>query len=629
MKAEIKWLDDPEIFRVNQRRAHSDHICYADRAEAETGNSSLIQSLNGVWKFQYSVNAKERPENFYQEAYDTSGFDEIMVPRHIEMAGYDKIHYINTMYPWEGHEFRRPPYTLGQNELEYGMFSEADYNPVGSYIKEFDLIEGMIGKEIAVQFMGVEQAVYVWLNGVFIGYAEDSFTPSEFDLTSQIREKGNILAVEVHKRSTAAFLEDQDFFRFFGIFRDVVLVARPQNHLEDLWIRPLLMPGNVSGKLDLTLELSSLSPGGTVGVVVRNKEGAIWKQRNYPILKETIVDTIDFESVNLWDNLDPYLYYLELEMKDAGGAVTEYVTYPFGFRRIEIKDKIMLLNGRRLIINGVNRHEWNPESGRVINADDNQADIEVMQRNNINSVRTSHYPFQLPWYDLCDRSGIYVMAETNLESHGSWQKMGAFEPSYNVPGSLPQWRECVLDRARTQYLTLRNHTSILFWSLGNESYAGENIRLMNDFYKQADPDRLVHYEGNYPNPDYEDSISDIKSRMYAKPDEIIDYLEHDPAKPFILCEYMHDMGNSLGGMGTYMELLDRYPMYQGGFIWDYIDQAIYVKDEVTGRKALRYGGDFDDRPSDYEFSGNGILFADRQEKPAMQEVRYYYGKYNR
>lgn len=220
------------------------------------------------------------------------------------------------------------------------------------------------------------------------------------------------------------------------------------------------------------------------------------------------------------------------------------------------------------------------------------------------------------------------MSETNLESHGSWQKMGAVEPSYNVPGAVPQWKEVVVDRARTNFMTFKNHTSILFWSLGNESYAEKNILAMNDYFKNADPDRLVHYEGNFMNPRFEESISDIKSRMYAAPDEVKNYLENDPQKPFILCEYMHDMGNSLGGMKSYMDLLDQYPMYQGGFIWDYIDQALWVTDEVTGKQVLRYGGDFDDRPSDYEFSGNGILFADRQEKPAMQEVNYYYDKYN-
>ena len=250
-----------------------------------------------------------------------------------------------------------------------------------------------------------------------------------------------------------------------------------------------------------------------------------------------------------------------------------------------------------------------------------------MKKNNINAVRTCHYPDQIPWYYMCDEAGIYVMAETNLESHGSFQKLGAIEPSWNVPGSVSQWREVVIDRARSNYEVFKNHTSILFWSLGNESYAGDDIEAMNRFYKDKNDGRLVHYEGSFHNRAYEDTISDVESRMYAKPYEIEEYLSNNPKKPYILCEYMHDMGNSLGGFDSYMKLIDKYEMYQGGFIWDFIDQALLVKDEVTGREVFRYGGDFDDRPSDYEFSGNGIVFADRKEKPAMQEVRYYYGLY--
>ena len=252
-------------------------------------------------------------------------------------------------------------------------------------------------------------------------------------------------------------------------------------------------------------------------------------------------------------------------------------------------------------------------------------DINCFLANNINAVRTCHYPDQLPWYELCDRKGIYVMAETNLESHGSWQKLGRTEPSWNVPGSLPEWKEAVLDRARSNFEYFKNHPSILFWSLGNESYAGDDIMEMNRFFKEKQDGRLVHYEGVVQNRSYEDVISDVESRMYAKPQEVRAYLEDHPKKPFLLCEYMHDMGNSLGGMNSYMKLIDEFPQYAGGFIWDYIDQAILQKDEATGRETLRYGGDFDDRPSDYEFSGNGIVFADRTEKPAMQEVRYYYG----
>ena len=564
MNADMKWLDNPEVFKVNQLEPHSDHCYYLDYSDMKKEKNPLLQSLNGQWEFAYSKNVMERPVDFYKETFDASGFDKIMVPGHIELAGYDKIRYINTMYPWEGKEYHRGAYSMEATGAEEGMFSEAQYNPVGSYIKYFDLDKNMCGKRIHICFEGVEEAMYLWLNGQFIGYAEDSFTPSEFDLTPYIKEKGNVLAVQVHKMSTAAFLEDQDFFRFFGIFRNVTLKAIPDVHLEDVWFKPVL---------------------------------------------------------------NPYLYHAYVELKAEDGSLAEVIPYDIGFRRIEIIDKVIYLNGKRLVITGVNRHEWNAKTGRCIGVEDMKADISCMLRNNINSVRTCHYPDQIPWYYMCDNAGIYVMAETNLESHGSFQKLGAIEPSCNVPGSFPQWREAVLDRAKNNFETFKNHTSILFWSLGNESYAGDDIEAMNVYFAEKQDGRLVHYESSYYNRAYEDTISDFETRMYAKPEDVEEYLNNSPKKPYILCEFMHDMGNSMGGLGSYMKLIDKYDRYHGGFIWDFIDQAIMVKDPVTGKDVLRYGGDFDDKPADYEFSANGIVFADRKEKPAMQEVRYYYGLY--
>ena len=632
MEADIKWLDNPQVFRVGQLPAHSDHLIYADEKEAAESRSSLLQSLDGEWEFAYSVNAKNRPADFYKDTATDVKFDIIGVPGHIELAGYDKIHYINTMYPWEGKIYRRPAGTLGQDAC--GSFSEAEYNPVGSYRKRFDLAEGLVGKRVAICFEGVEQAMYVWLNGHFIGYAEDSFTPSEFDLTPYIKNKDNLLAVEVHKRSTAAFLEDQDFFRFFGIFRSVELYAKPDCHVEDLWAKPYYSLKSGKGTLDLTVKvsMSGEQPSGNAHICLLDENGKVLFDREKSLSKEA-AQTLHFkeeleEQVTPWCNATPYLYELEITLTDSKGKVVEVVPYKIGFRNFGMDHKVMKINGERLILCGVNRHEWNAASGRCITMEDMKWDIDCFKRNHINAVRTCHYPDRKEWYGLCDEDGIYVMAETNLESHGSWQKLGAVEPSWNVPGSLPQWREAVVDRARTNFECYKNHPSILFWSLGNESYAGDDIAAMQQFYKEKDDLRLVHYEGVFHNRAYEDTISDMESRMYAYPQEIIDYLENDPKKPYLLCEYMHDMGNSLGGMKSYMDLFERFEMYQGGFIWDYIDQALWVEDEVTGEKVLRYGGDFDDRPSDYEFSGNGILFADRSEKPAMQEVRYYYGTKN-
>lgn len=631
MNADIKWLDNPEVFRVNQMEAHSDHKFYLSYADIESGDDKLTQSLNGQWDFSFSINAKERPENFFRTDYDRSEFGKIMVPGHIELAGYDQIRYINTMYPWEGKRYLRGAYSIEGAGDGAGMFSGAEYNPVGSYVKKFDLSSGLLRKRVIICFEGVEQAMYVWLNGEFVGYAEDSFTPSEFDLTPYIKEKDNVLAVQVHKMSTAAFLEDQDFFRFFGIFRNVTLKAIPDAHIQDIWVKPVLNPDNASGVITVDVKVSAIKES------IKSARFILADRAGNKLLKEEIALTnaagiveghikVDVESVNPWDNHNPYLYSTFVELYQDGQLV-EVVPYKAGFRRLEIIDKVMHLNGRRLVLVGVNRHEWSAKTGRAIGMNEMLSDMSCIRKNNINAVRTCHYPDQIPWYYMCDEEGIYLMSETNLESHGSFQKLGAIEPSCNVPGSIPQWREAVIDRARNNFETFKNHTSVLFWSLGNESYAGDDMEAMNRYFKDKNDGRLVHYEGSFHNRAYEDTISDIESRMYAKPAEIEDYLVNRAKKPYILCEFMHDMGNSMGGLGSYMKLIDKYDMYQGGFIWDFIDQAILVRDEITGREVLRYGGDFDDRPADYEFSGNGIVFADRREKPAMQEVRYYYGMY--
>ena len=633
MNANIKWLDNPEIFRVNQLDAHSDHSYYVDYADMKEKDNPLSQSLNGQWAFAFSKNAASRPCDFYKEGFDDSGFDKIMVPGHIELAGYDKIRYINTMYPWEGKEYHRGAYSLESRGAEAGMFSEANYNPVGSYLKHFDLKPTMMGKRIRICFEGVEEAMYLWLNGQFVGYAEDSFTPSEFDLTPYIREKDNVLAVQVHKMSTAAFLEDQDFFRFFGIFRNVTLKAVPDVHMEDVWFQPELNCDNKRGSVTVRMKVSATMQVAVNALfVLRDREGNVVVENstklhgsNGNLTGEIYTETGVIKS---WDNHHPYLYHATVELKNAeNGNLLEIIPYDIGFRRVEIIDKVIYLNGKRLVITGVNRHEWSPKTGRCIGLEEMHSDIACMLKNNINAVRTCHYPDQIPWYYLCDEAGIYVMAECNLESHGTFQKLGAVEPSCNVPGSIPQWKEAVMDRARTNFETFKNHTSILFWSLGNESYAGDDIEAMNVYFKNKKDGRLVHYESAYYNRAYEDTISDIESRMYPKPQDVAAYLSDKPKKPYILCEFMHDMGNSMGGLGDYMKLIDEFDLYQGGFIWDFIDQAILVKDPVTGQEVLRYGGDFEDRPADYEFSANGILFADRKEKPAMQEVRYYYGLY--
>ena len=606
---ELNWLEDPRVFAVNRLDAHSDHTWH-------TPEGSLRQSLDGSWRFAYSPCPAARPADFWQADASLDGFGEIAVPGHIEMQGYGQIQYINTMYPWDGRHFLRPP------QIPW------DDTPVGSYVRTFTLDPALEGKRVCVSFQGVERAFYCWCNGRFVGYSEDSFTPADFDLTPFLQAGENRLCVEVYKNCSGSWLEDQDFFRFFGIFRPVCLYAKPALHIEDLWLRASLEPDNTTGVLAPRLRLSAADgaslEGCTLRCTVAAPGGAVLWDAPMPLREDgsgyVYGQPVRLPGIRKWDHEDPALYTVTLTLRDAAGALQETVPYQTGFRRFGLREGVMELNGERIVFNGVNRHEWNPASGRAIGPEDMHRAIETFRRNHINAVRTCHYPDQTLWYELCDCNGIYMIDEANLESHGSWQKMGAVEPSWNVPGSLPEWRDCVVDRARSMFERDKNHTAILIWSCGNESYAGEDILAMSEFFRQNDPGRLVHYEGVFHCRAF-DRISDMESRMYAKPEEIRAYLESGPAKPFILCEYMHDMGNSLGGMESYIRLLD-HPQYQGGFVWDYMDQALWQQGP-RGRR-LGYGGDFGERPTDYAFSANGIVFADGTEKPAMQDLRYWY-----
>lgn len=614
---QLSWLEDPRVFAVNRLPAHSDHLFYENEETAARGDMTLRQSLNGRWKFAYAQCPGEREKDFYREEFPCGGWDEIEVPGHIQLAGYDRCQYINTMYPWDGHSQLRPPRVSWE------------YNPVGSYVKYFDLEKGLRGKRTFLSFQGVETAFYVWLNGHFVGYGEDGFTPSEFEVTDFVRERDNKLAVEVYKRSSASWLEDQDFWRFSGIFREVYLYGTPDVHVEDLFVKTALDSEYIDGVLSLEARLSAsgsgcdAAAGSSWDAVLTDGEGLTVCRDAGKVSAGTFCLRMPVSQVKPWSAENPYLYHLKLRLYDQTGVLSEVVIQQVGFRQFELIDGVMCLNGRRLVFHGVNRHEFSPHTGRAIKEEEMLWDIRCLKQNNINAVRTSHYPNQSLWYRLCDQYGIYLIDEANLESHGSWQKMGACEPSWNVPGNLPQWKEAVEDRAKSMLERDKNHPSVLIWSCGNESYAGEDIAAMASYFRERDPGRVVHYEGVFWNRDY-DGISDMESRMYAKPRDIRAYLEQHPAKPYISCEYMHAMGNSCGNLQEYTALEREYALYQGGFLWDYLDQALYRTDPESGKQALAYGGDFMDRPTDYSFCGNGLVFADRTPSPKMQEVKYLY-----
>ena len=480
---------------------------------------------------------------------------------------------------------------------------------MGSYVKFFDVDKELLGKETFISFQGVETAIYVWLNGEFVGYSEDSFTPSEFNITPYLKEKNNKLVVEVYRYSTASWLEDQDFWRFSGIFRDVYLYAVPEIHVRDMKVIADYDYENGNGILATELDIIGDSDY-EIKLTLTDKNGIKVYEGNTANVSASIPDIMP------WSAEQPNLYTITAEII-SDSEIIETAETKIGFRTFELKDGIMCLNGKRIVFKGINRHEWNAEGGRVVTEDDMLWDIRFMKQNNINAVRTCHYPNNSLWYQLCDEYGIYLIAETNLESHGTWQKMGACEPSINVPASLPEWKEACLDRARSMYERDKNHASVLIWSCGNESYCGDDIAAMADYFHEVDKTRLVHYEGVVWNRKY-DHITDMESRMYAKPDEVEEYLKQNTGKPYISCEYMHAMGNSLGGMKLYTDLEDEYEAYQGGFIWDYIDQSLY-KDGV-----LVYGGDFDDRASDYGFCTNGIVYADRTYSPKVSEAKRLY-----
>ena len=607
-------VKDPLYFRDGRMDAHSDHIYYRDENELQEKETSYRYSLNGLWKFHYAKNYKNSVKGFESVEYSCRDWEDIYVPAHIQMEGYDIPQYANVQYPWEGHE-----------EIHPGEIPEK-FNPVASYVNYFTVPETMRGKRLFISFQGAESGMALWLNGAFVGYSEDSFTPSEFELTEYVKEGENKLAVQVFKWTAGSWCEDQDFFRFSGIYRDVYLFTIPEVHVNDLKIRAL--PDETLERA--TLEMDAQVWGNGTARIVLSREGeVIFEDRKELInIEETPSDKNHFEwKVNqpeLWSAEEPQLYDLLIEIYNKNGELQEIIPQKVGFRRFEMKDGIMTLNGKRIVFKGVNRHEFSSVTGRHVSEEELRKDLQMMKQNNINAIRTCHYPNTSLIYQLCDEYGIYMIDETNLESHGTWDTVLMTKDETDiVPHNKPEWLGMILDRANSMYQRDKNHAAILIWSCGNESFGGKDIFEMSEFFRREDPTRLVHYEGVNSDRSYSDT-SDMESQMYTSVEGIKAFLAKDDRKPFICCEYTHAMGNSCGAMHKYTDLTDTEPKYQGGFIWDYIDQSIYKKDRY-GREFQAYGGDFGDRPTDYNFSGNGIVYGgNRDASPKMQEVKFNY-----
>ena len=578
-KFDFAIVKDPKIYQENRLPAHSDHVCMPNWFEGE--HNSFRMSLDGLWKFSYAPNMELAVAGFEGMDYSCKGWDEIRVPAHIQMEGYDVPHYTNTTYPWEATEHILP----GEIPTEF--------NPVASYVKYFTLPVNMRKERVCISFQGVESGFAVWLNGHYVGYSENSFNPAEFELTPYLQDGENKLAVRVWKWTSSSWCEDQDFYRFSGIFRSVYLYVVPRTHLWDVQIVPELSED--LSEATLTIITTSCGKG---EVEVRLLDDAMM-----PVLEGIMVieegeegsDAIQsgiagmVYQPKLWSAEEPNLYVLQLEVRDEFGDLTEVTSQFVGFRRFEMKDGIMTLNGKRIVFRGVNRHEFSAERGRVPHREDVIKDIVTMKQNNINAIRTSHYPNDSYIYEICDEYGLYMIAENNLESHGMLEayQRGKITQDMLVPGDREEWLPMMLDRVNSCYQRDKNHPSILIWSVGNESCGGKVIYEMSQKFRELDTQRLVHYEGIFHDRRY-NATSDMESQMYTSVENIEKFLKEHPEKPFICCEYSHAMGNSCGAMHKYTDLSDREPRYQGGFIWDYIDQSITAKEPSPKMQEVKY-----------------------------------------
>ena len=599
-------IKNPEIFEINRCKPHSDNHY--------TKGCNFID-LNGDYKFHFDKCIEDCVKDFYKEDYDVSAWDDIKVPGNVPILRSDLEVpiYTNVMYPWDGHE-----------DIVPGQIPER-HNPVYSYVRDIEVPKDF-GEKVYIKFEGVESAFALWINGTFVGYSEDSFDASEFDISEVLRPGSNRIAVQVFKWSSGSWIEDQDFWRLGGIFRDVYMYSVPEIHVNDIFVKTRLI--NDYKDAMLSVRILWQKPEGVLGKYHMSVNDTKTDECIYEMtadigdVSETLMMS-EIKAPKLWSAEKPNLYKLVITVYSEDATVVEEVAERIGFRQFKMKDGIMHINGKRIMFSGVNRHDFSHVNGRAVTKEEMLWDVLTMKKNNINAVRTSHYPNQPYFYELCDEYGLYMIAENNLETHGLWCYPGGWGNTPKlVPGDKPEWLEVLLDRASSLVESKKNHPAILIWSCGNESYGGENIYKMSQHMKKLDDTRLVHYEGIFHCRKYE-KTSDMESQMYSKAKDIEMFLKEHTDKPFILCEYSHAMGNSCGGHRKYSELAKHNPRYQGGFIWDFIDQAILHEND-NGVSCLAYGGDFNERPNDGGFCTDGIVTADRTWSPKMPEIKHNY-----
>ena len=597
------WLN-PEITRVNTEKPRASFFAFESADKAARGDkaaSDLYLSLEGQWRFNFALNHNEAPAGFFATSFDDSDWVDFPVPGLFEFNGYgDKI-YKNVGYSWDTQFNSNPPYVEERN------------NYTGSYRKQVAIPAAWKGQDIYLHVGSATSNLEVWVNGKHVGYSEDSKMEAEFDLTKYLTPgRENLIAMRVMRWCDGSYLEDQDFWRFTGIAREVYLYARPKAHIQDIFVHQDVVNGFKDGKLDVDITAPT-AKGFTVEAALTSPTGQ--KVGNAQLTLNAQLSTLNMSvpTVKAWSAEVPNLYTLTLTLKDKKGKALEVINQRVGFRNIKIEGGQVLVNGQPILIKGADRHELDPDGGYLVSVKRMIEDIKVMKQLNMNAVRTCHYSDDPRWYDLCDEYGLYVVAETNIESHG----MGYGDRTL---AKNPAFHKAHVERNQHNVHVQKNHPSVIFWSLGNEAGYGKNFEDAYDAVKAIDTSRPVQYERAGQN-----GKTDIFCPMYYDYNNCERYSQGDNPRPLIQCEYAHAMGNSMGGFAKYWELVRKYPKYQGGFIWDFVDQGMRAKSRVTGKEIMAYGGDFGRYPaSDHNFNCNGVIASDRTPHPHAYEVQYYY-----